>query len=204
MTHVEAMWSVKPGRDLHRIEQLEARYSYAAMQADPVLQSVCAVMAEVGEAFGTEGASDTREFRLVGAVLAALEAGGEPLLLLRYFEFWTLHLHGLLGGSRECVSCGSAIEPGTAKSLSPDGGFHCGGCAESRGGASTHLSRQEAVWIDRLQCTAPDELPASAGIARPGGRLERLFRGQLETFAERRFRSYRHVRTLAGVREERS
>ena len=54
MTHVEATWSVKSGRELHHIESLDARRSYAAMQADPALQSVCALMAEVGEAFGAE------------------------------------------------------------------------------------------------------------------------------------------------------
>lgn len=167
MTHVEATWTVKSGRDLHRIEHLEARRSYAAMQSDPALQAVCAVMAEIGEAFGAEGAADEREFRLFGAVLNALEGGGEPLLLLRYFEFWTLRLHGLLGDP--------AME-----------------AAEAR------LGDRESAWIERLERTAPERLPDSAGAARSGGPLERMFRGRLEAFAERRFRAYRHVHALAA------
>jgi len=199
MTHVEACWSVKVGRDLHRIEQLEARHSYADMQADPTVQAVCGVMAEVGEAFGTEGGADDREFRLFGAVLAALEAGCEPLLLLRYFEFWTLHLHGLLGDPQECASCGAPIERGTARSLNPDGGFRCEKCNDASPDSARRLSRHEALWIDRLQRTPPDKLPHSRGVARPGGRLEQLFRHQLEGFSERRFRSYRHLRgSVAG------
>ncbi len=66
------------------------------------------------------------------------------------------------------------------------------------------LSRHEALWIDRLQRTSPDKLPPSRGVARPGGRLERLFRNGLEGFSERRFRSYRHVHALAGGAEDRS
>ena len=204
MTHVEATWSVKSGRDLHRIESLEARRSYATMQADPLLQSVCAVMAEVGEAFGAEGSADEREFRLFGAVLNALEAGGEPLLLLRYFEFWTLRLHGLLGDPEECASCARSIERGKARGLHPEGGFRCESCAAGSAVSPTRLSRHEALWIDRLQRTPPDQLPASRGVARPGGRLERVFRGRLEGFSERHFKAYRHVHTLAGGAEGRA
>lgn len=167
MTHVLVTWTTKPGRDLHRIEGLEARHSFAAMQADPTLQAVCAVLAEVSEAFGTEGDADDREFRLVGAVLAALESGAEPLSLLRYFELWTLRLHGLLD------------DPG-----------------HSAGGPG--LSPPEAAWLQCLQRSEPGALPPSCGHARPGGRIDRLFRAQLESFSERRFRSYRHVQALAA------
>ena len=198
MTHVEATWSVKSGRDLHRIERLEERRSYAAMQADPELQSVCAVMAEVGEAFGAEGSADDREFRLFGAVLNALEAGGEPPLLLRYFEFWVLRLHGLLGEPEECASCGGSIERGRARALYPSDGFRCEKCEHGSDDSPTRLSRHEALWIDRLQRTPPDRLPYSRGVARPGGRLERLLRGRLEGFSERRFKTYRHIRTPAA------
>jgi DNA repair protein RecO (recombination protein O) len=204
MTHVEATWSVKAGRDLHRIERLEARRSYAEMQADPGLQSVCAVMAEVGEAFGTEGAGDEREFRLFGAVLNALDAKGEALLLLRYFEFWMLRLHGLLGDPEECASCGHSIERGKARSFRPGEGFECERCERGSEASPMRLSRHEALWIDRLQHTPPENLPPSRGVARRGGRLERLFRNGLEGFSERRFKSYRHVHALAGGAEERS
>lgn len=204
MTHVEATWSVKAGRELHRIESLDARRSYAAMQADPALQSVCAVMAEVGEAFGAEGAGDEREFRLFGAVLNALDAGGEAVLLLRYFEFWMLRLHGLLGDPEECGSCGRSIERGKARAFHPGDGFRCESCGCESAESPTRLSRHEALWIDRLQRTPPDRLPPSRGVARPGGRLESLFRNGLEGFSERRFKSYRHVRMFAGGAEGRS
>jgi DNA repair protein RecO (recombination protein O) len=196
MTHVEATWSVKPGRDLHRIEGLEARRSYADMQAQPEMQAVCAVMAEIGEAFGTEGSVDDREFRLFGAVLNALDAGGESSLLLRYFEFWTLRLHGLLGEPGECARCGASIEPGHARAFHEEDGFRCSGCAPSGQEGPLRLSRHEALWIDRLHRVPPDRLPDSRGVARPRGRLERLFRSRIEAFAERRIKSYRHIHTV--------
>lgn len=203
MTHVDASWSIKEGRDLHRIERLDARKSYAAMQADPALQAVCAVMAEIVEAFGAEGAVDDREFRLLAAVLEALEESGDPLLLLRYFEFWTLRLHGLLGDPVECAECGAAIEHGKARALHPGDGFRCEACAEASETAPTRLTRHEALWIDRFQRSKPDNLPAARGVARSGGRLERLFRSQLEAYGERRFKGYRHVRAYATEFEAR-
>jgi DNA repair protein RecO (recombination protein O) len=195
MTHVEARWSSRAGVDLHRIEGLEAVHSYAAMQSDPALQSVCAVMAEIGEAFGTEGHADDREFRLLRAVLDALEAGGNPLLLLRYFEFWTLRLHGLLGDPGECAACGASLERGRARFVADDGGFRCAGCRDDAPG-QTSLNAQEAAWIDHLLRRQPKALPPSGEIAKPGGRLGSLFQRLLESFTERRFRSYRHVRAI--------
>jgi DNA repair protein RecO (recombination protein O) len=203
MTHVEATWSVKVGRDLHRIERLDALRSYSTMQAEPCLQAVCAVMSEVTEAFGAEGAVDEREFRLLGAVLNELEAGGEPLLLLRYFEFWTLRLHGVLGDPEECAGCGNPIERGNARSLHPGDGFRCHECEQSPDDSTTRLSRHDALWIERLQRTPPDKLPDSRGVARSGGRLERLFRARLEAVSERRFKTYRHVRALTSGTEGR-
>lgn len=194
LTRVEATWSVKAGRELHRIEGLEARRSYAAMQADPLMQAVCAVLAEVGETFSIEGAADDREFRLVAAVLDSLEQGADPLLMLRYFEFWTLRLHGLLGDPGECAGCGAAIENGRAAELGVDGGFHCSRCTTESG---IRLATQETRWIGILQRSKPDALPDARAAACSGGPLERLLRGQLERFSERRFRSYRHVHLFA-------
>jgi DNA repair protein RecO (recombination protein O) len=197
MTHVEATWTTRAGVDLHRIESLDSRHSYAAMQADPVHQSVCAVMSEIAGAFGTEGQGDDREFRLLRAVLDALEDGGDPLLLLRYFEFWTLRLHGLLGDPGECAACGLALARGRAQFLADDGGFLCPGCRDGAPGQTT-LNADEAAWVDHLLRLEPKTLPASGSVAKPGRRLGRLFQKLLESFAERRFRSYRHVRALGA------
>ena len=105
LTHVRAAWTEKEGRDLHRIDSMEGVRSYATMQSDPVLQAACAVLAEVAGVYTREGQADARGFRLLGAVLQALEAGVDPYLAIRYFEYWTLRLQGLLPDLALCSQC---------------------------------------------------------------------------------------------------
>ena len=109
LTHVRAMWLEKPGRELHRIEGLEGVRSFAEMQADPVCQAVCAVLAEICEVFSREGQAETKGFKLLGAVLDSLDGGGECWTMLRYFEYWTLRLHGLLPDVELCATCGRRL-----------------------------------------------------------------------------------------------
>jgi hypothetical protein len=49
--------------------------------------------------------------------------------------------------------------------------------------------------------TPPRSLALPAEVARPSGALETLLRSCVETFAERSFRSYRHLRSAAAGRD---
>jgi DNA repair protein RecO (recombination protein O) len=109
LTRVGATWSEKEGRELHRLDALEAVRSFAPMQAEPVLQATCAVLAELSEAFARDGHSEGRTFRLLGAVLDSIENGAEPLTVVRYFEYWTLRLHGLMPELTTCSLCSAAL-----------------------------------------------------------------------------------------------
>ncbi len=83
LTRVRVVWSEREGRELHRIESVECVRSFAVMQGDPLLLTVCAVMAELSEAFAREGEPDRKSFDLLGATLEALEAGADPWVTLR-------------------------------------------------------------------------------------------------------------------------
>ena len=74
----EAEEDKKPGRDLHRLDAVESLRSFAQMQAEPVRQAACAVVAEISRTFAHEGQADEDTFRLVGAVLDAIESGRDP------------------------------------------------------------------------------------------------------------------------------
>ena len=69
LTRVRAAWLEQEGRELHRLDELEARRSFAEMQADPLCQAACAVLTDIVSALSHEGQADPEEFRLVGAVL---------------------------------------------------------------------------------------------------------------------------------------
>ncbi|HKQ60715.1 MAG TPA: DNA repair protein RecO, partial [Candidatus Polarisedimenticolaceae bacterium] len=129
LTHVRAQWDEREGRELHRIEGLECVRSFAPMQAEPVLQAACAVLAELAESFSHEGQSDPRAARLLGAVLAALEAGLEPWTAVRYFEYWTLRLHGILPDWTVCAGCGRELGRAARGRVEPHGAIACAGCA---------------------------------------------------------------------------
>jgi hypothetical protein len=61
------------------------------------------------------------------------------------------------------------------------------------------LTPDQINFMERSQRSLPTELAAFAAAARPGGALEALLRGTLESFAERSFRTYRHLRAAASL-----
>jgi DNA repair protein RecO len=172
------------------------------MQAEPVRQAACAVIAEISRAFAHEGQADEDTFRLVGAVLDAIERGGEPWLLLRYFEFWTLALHGLLPDLEACAGCGSELPSATAARVTDRRGLLCQTCPAEAGEREARL-----VPVDRTLLRSMRRVPPSAlDGQRPEGAsrraIELVLRGSLETFAERGFKTYRHFRVAESLPSE--
>jgi DNA repair protein RecO (recombination protein O) len=200
LTRVRAEWSEKAGRELHRIDELECLRSFAAMQADPPRQAACAVLVELVEAFAREGEADPRDFRLLGAVIEALEGGTDVWVALRYFEYWTLRLHGLLPDLGRCTACGTPLAPGRIAWVADDGGIRCTGCHGAAARAGRGLGGAERGFLEQASLLGPQALPAECPAALPGGALETLLRRTLEAYAERRFGTYRHLHALARWR----
>jgi DNA repair protein RecO (recombination protein O) len=194
LTRVSAAWLEKEGRELHRVESLESRRSFATMQSEPAVQAACAVLAELSEVFSREGQAEPRFFKLLGAALDALEQGAAPCSVIRYFEYWTLRLHGLLPDLAACSACSEPIPAGEPLRVVARQGILCRGCLASSGAAARRLSAADLRFLEAARRTAPAGLePAAERAARPGGALETLLRGALESFAERAFRTYRHL-----------
>jgi DNA repair protein RecO (recombination protein O) len=193
LTLVRASWLEREGRELHRLEDADVLRSFAAMQAEPRIQAACAVLAEVTRGVSREGQAEPGAFRLLEAVLAALETGAGPCLAVRYFEYWMLRLHGLLPELSRCAACGAALSARQAIRIGAHGEIRCRGCpAESRARLGT-LGPLEWRFLDAARRLPPDRLPPELAALRCGGTLERLLRGALEGFVERSFRSYRHL-----------
>jgi DNA repair protein RecO (recombination protein O) len=197
LTHVRATWTEKEGRDLHRIDSLEGVRSFAAMQSDPALQAACAVLAEVAGMYSREGQADARGFKLLGAVLDALEQCVDPFVVIRYFEYWTLRLQGLLPDLAICSQCSNTLPAGEAPRVSRSGVL-CADCHTLGGRTAQRIGREEREVLQALRHSPPTRLNVRAVVARAGRPLELLLRGTLESFAETRFRSYRHLAAAAG------
>jgi DNA repair protein RecO (recombination protein O) len=191
MTRVAARWVEREGRELHRIESLEPVRSFAAMQADPACQAACAVISEVTAAIVRDEQPETATFRLLGAVLPALEGGLHPWLAVRYVEYWTLKLHGVLPDLAHCIACGEPFAASARRFAVPGHGLLCGRCPKPE--AAVALRSGDLAALAAIDTRPPHALDLPKDAARPSGALAALLRGCVEAFAERTFRSYRHL-----------
>jgi len=196
LTRVRASWLEREGRELHRLSAIESCRSFAEMQADPLRQAACAVLTEIASAFSHEGQADPEEFRLLGAVLEALEAGGAARSLLRYFEYWTLRVHGLLPDLEQCAVCGARLPRVRPNRVALRRGLLCESCPRVPDEHETRLNADDRVFLESLRRVAPGGLSRDG---RPGAAVEMLLRGTLESFAERSFRTYRHFKTHQSI-----
>ena len=196
MTRVAASWVTREGRELHRIETLEPVRSFAAMQSDPARQAACAVLCEITAATIRDEQPEEATFRLLGAVLDAMEGGLHPWLAVRYAEYWTAKLHGVLPDLAHCGECGEPFAPRAVRWAAAGSGLRCGQCEKAPGAFALRPAELEALAaIDR---NPPKLLDIPKDIARPSGPLETFLRGTIEAFAERSFRSYRHLRAATS------
>jgi DNA repair protein RecO (recombination protein O) len=192
MTRVAASWVEREGRDLHRIESLEPVRSFAAMQSDPACQAACAVLSEITAAIVRDEQPEAATFRLLGAVLEALEGGLHPWLAVRYAEYWTLKLHGVLPDLAHCCVCGEPFAASGLRIAVGGSGFLCKRCPKPQGAVVVRSGDLAA--LAAIDKSPPHALDLKKDVARPSGALEVLLRGTVEAFAERTFRSYRHLR----------
>jgi DNA repair protein RecO (recombination protein O) len=196
LTRVNASWVEKDGRELHRIDGLEPLRSYAAMQSDPATQAACAVLAEIAGSVIREDQPEPDTFRLLGAVLEALEQGMPAWGAVRYAEYWLLKLHGVLPDLAHCATCGEPLPEGRLP-VASGAGLHCPRCpVPEHGNALTADDRAALASIDRMP---PSKAEIAKHSARPGGALDTLLRGALQQFAEKSFRTYRHLRAATAM-----
>ena len=198
MTRVSASWVEREGRDLHRIDTLEPLRSYASMQSEPACQAAVAVISEITAAIVHDAQPEAATFRLLGAVLEALEGGLHPWIAVRYVEYWTLKLHGVLPDLETCAGCGEPLTPSGTRFVAAAQGLLCARCPKPQGAVKLGAADRTALaTIDR---NPPNRLDLGVERARPSGALEALLRGTIEAFAERSFRSYRHLRAATAAK----
>ena len=127
---------------------------------------------------------------------------GKAQVAVRYFEFWTLRLHGLLPDLAHCASCAKDLRSGSALCVVEGLGI-CGvSCAACAGDRSKRLSPSQRAFLRQARSEGPQRVTAGGADLGAGSALEMLLRGALESFAERRFRTYKHLGAAAGLTEE--
>lgn len=181
--------------ELMRVESADLLESCFDLQADPVRAATLACFAEVANAFAREQQEDEAFFRLLGAVLRAVRAGLNLEWAARYYEIWTLRLHGVLPGLTECGVCGKGLRVRGGLFLRREEIVACGPCGERRAGDPALPATAIAAAAEILK-RAPEALcgvPADPQALRP---LAALAAARFFDLTESRFRSYEVLEQL--------
>jgi len=134
LSRVRATCFEKEGQDLARLESADLLESFYLLQEDPARGAALACLAEVADAFAREAQEDDAFYRLLHAVLRAVRDGLDLDWAARYFEIWTLRLHGFLPGLEACGTCGAALAERGGRFIRRDGIAVCARCGARRAG----------------------------------------------------------------------
>jgi len=148
MSHVKVFYYEKERRDLVTVSACDLLDSYFDVQKELRAALTMAYLAELVEEFVPARAREEVIFRLLLAVLQALEGRGDPDFLTRYFEAWLLYVHGVLPDVKRCKKCRKDIEADGWLAPRRDG-VYCGDCAPVR---KEEIGRELApflVWIHK-------------------------------------------------------
>jgi DNA repair protein RecO (recombination protein O) len=197
LSRVRLQYAQREGTDLARIEGAELLESFYRLQEEPERAAALACLAEVADAFAREEQADEAFFRLLHAVLRAVRAGLPIDAALRYFEVWTLRLHGVLPDLARCGRCRRELPERGSFYDRREGVAVCGRCG-ARGPGDPALPGR-SIAAARVILTRPPE--ALAGAPPAGGDLEplaALAAAMFQELAGKRFRAYEVLRSLRG------
>ncbi len=201
LSRVRLTYFEREGADLMRIESADLLESFYRLQEDPERAAVLACFAEVADAFAREQQEDPAFFRLLHAVLQAVRDGLDLERAARYFEIWTLRLHGVLPSLLACSECGGPLPARGGRYDRRAPAVLCGRCAggERRAG-DLPLPGPALREAEDILKEAPAALigrpPAPAALAPLAALAQAIFLD----LTEKPFRSYEVLRSVRGHR----
>lgn len=206
LSRVRATWFDKEGRELCRLDSCDLLEESFSLHQDLRRAALLPYIAEMVDTFGREREADGRYYRLLKSVIAALREGGDPRTLARYFEVWTLRLHGLLPELDRCASCGRDLSAsGGALLLGDAPGLFCRTCSKETAhddgnwGGTLRLGPEAVGLLGTFRSKPPgalgNEVTAQGALATIGGATEKMMTG----FLGHPFRSRRFLREVEGA-----
>lgn len=198
MSRVRLTYFEREGSELARVDAAELVESFYRLQEDPERAAALACLAEVAGAFAREQQEDEAYFRLLHAVLKAIRDGLDLDRAARYFEIWTLRLHGVLPSLASCGRCGSAFSARGGLYDRREGSVLCRRCAPQRGPGSVLLPPAALAAAAEFLRAGPGDLAGRGPSGGPGALepLAELAGALFFDLTEKRFKSYEVWRTL--------
>ena len=198
LSRVGLIYFERESAELVRIEGAELLESFYRLQEDPERGAVMACLAEIADAFAREQHEDEPFFRLLHAVLRALRDGLPLDWAARYFEIWTLRLHGVLPALDACPACGADLKSRGGRYSRREEGVLCKGCAAQARAGDVALPGTALLRAEEILGQPPAAFlgrPAEAASLAP---LAALAEAIFFDLTERRFRSYEVLRAVRG------
>lgn len=153
----------KEGRELVNISSCEiVRSHFRRASGDVETASAFSYMAELLVEFLPEREPNERVYRLVVAIMEAIESGRNLDCLLRYFETWLLRLVGFFPDAGACSTCGEVVSGELPVYLTSSGEPRCATCSGGRGVTVTATVRRT---ITRLLKSPPAAF-AESGVTK--------------------------------------
>ena len=203
LSRVRVTYFEKEGRELARIDACDLLDESFTLHQDLRTATTLSYVAEVIDTFARERESDTRYFRLIKSLIAAMKQGGDARLLARYFEIWTLRLHGLMPELDRCGGCGRDVtKPGGGGAIVEAGDMPvalCPACRRSAGpaaGRTLTLSSSSLAVIDGFRKLPPAELAKTPAGPAVMAELESFGVTMLTSFVGHGFKSHRFMKEL--------
>ncbi len=200
LSRVRLSYFEREGSDLARIEGADLLESFYRLQEEPERGAVLACMAEVADAFAREQQEDEPYFRLLHAVLRAIRDGLDLAPGARYFEIWTLRLHGVLPPLAVCARCGGDLTTRGGIYHRREGGVVCRRCVPGSTPGSVTLPKEALAAAAAILKEAPAALIGRSFAPGALGPLQGLAEALFFDLTERRFKSYEVLRALRGTR----
>ncbi len=160
-TRSQLVFFEKEVQDLTRVSLCEVERSYYESLLTPEASAIAAYFAELVIEFTVDRDPNPALFRLIGAVLGAVEAGIPLPVAARYFEVWVLQLSGLLPLLATCGNCGKQL--GSGRWVVPHPlEFVCRQCRGQFGG-SRWLSPAGTNLLAEILKKKPEDVAGSTG-----------------------------------------
>ena len=194
-TRSDLVYFEKEGRELTRVSSCEVERSFYESLLSPEAAALAAYLAELVIEFTVERDPNPPLYRLLGAVLTAVEEGIPLSVAARYFEVWVLQLSGFLPLLSTCGNCGKPLEADRWVVPHPQE-FVCRECRRQFGGSRLLSAAGTALLMEILR-KKPQEVAAGSGRnAQAVRRLAAVNRHLIRGHIDKELRSVRYLNRL--------
>ncbi|MFQ5702336.1 MAG: DNA repair protein RecO, partial [Acidobacteriota bacterium] len=190
----------RKGRDLLRIDSCDLLEESFTLHGDLAKAALLSYIAEIVDTFSREREADPRYFRLLTSVMGAVREGVDVAMLARYFEVWTLKLHGLFPSLSRCDSCGRDVSAcGGYLTVAEMPRFTCPSCGGREPSKCVAVSARAITLLGQIRTLAPADLTRLRPDRVALEEMEKAAVAMLNAFVGHPFRSYRFLREVRAL-----